>query len=67
MNWRKVSPRECTGKRQHKSRGKAEAALRAYECAFPKEQGQMRVYLCGTCHSYHIGHRRGLKRKKEED
>jgi hypothetical protein len=59
MNWRKASPSECTGKMRHKSKGAAEAALRAFERAFPAQVGKKHAYRCGTCLKWHFGRKRG--------
>jgi hypothetical protein len=44
----------CRGKVRHVSRGKAEAAMRSLQRFEHKRP--LRVYLCGVCKGYHVGH-----------
>jgi hypothetical protein len=57
INWRRVYKGQCGRKTRHSSRGKAEAAQRAYEQAFPNKAEGLRVYECLICKGWHLGHR----------
>jgi len=53
---RRVS--QCEGKRRHRSRGAAEAAMRSLIARrlHRPEDGNLNVYLCRRCLTWHVGH-----------
>lgn len=52
--------RECDGKVAHASRDAADAAKRALTRNRFTPPDTMRVYQCGTCRAWHVGHRPGV-------
>lgn len=54
--------KSCAGKQKHKSQGAAEAHLRALA---QLDGARMKVYLCGFCNKWHVGHAGKNRGKKE--
>ena len=63
------SPHGCERKEKHKSRGKAEAALRAYHVRFPDDPdgAEVHIYYCNRCGHYHLGHRFGTSTRRKDE
>jgi len=56
--------RQCLGKQSHKSKGKAEAHLRALARRSGDEN--LTAYYCQFCRGYHVGHTRRDHNTKEK-
>jgi hypothetical protein len=62
--------RGCGGKKRYHSKTLAKEALKEISKTFKKQGSKLEeynVYECVFCHYWHIGHRKGLRKRKMDE